>query len=123
MKKASVFLLILAMLAAPAIFAEEAKSENSAPVRMEAKSNSLFSTMAEKFGRGVSNIFFGAFEFPYRVGKEMETLDPIAAIASGALKGAAWTVARVTVGAFDTATFVIPTKPMIREFDAGWWTA
>ena len=123
MKKIGVFFLTLIILAAPVGFADEAKSDSAAPAKMEAKKGSVFSSMAEKLGRGASNIFFAAFEFPYRVGKEMESMDPIAALASGALKGAAWTVARVTVGAFDTATFVIPTKPMIREFDAGWWTA
>ncbi len=134
MKKTSILFLIFVMFACSAAFAEEPKKDNppapaaaEAPkveaMKPEAKSPGLASGIAEKFGRGLSNIAFSIFEFPYRIGKEMEVTDPIAALGSGALKGVAWAAARLVVGAFDTVTFFIPTRPMIREFDAGWWAA
>lgn len=135
MKKASFLILILSIAFSSFAFAEEPQAPAPAsPVAVATKEEVVKveaavghrpwgSGMAEKFGRGVSNIAFSPLEVPYRIGKEMEYVDPIAGFASGALKGTVWFAARLIAGAFDVATFIIPTKPIIREFDAGWWAA
>ena len=77
---------------------------------------------SEKLGRGVSNVVFSLLEIPYNVTKEYQTMNPVGAIPSGILKGAGWTVMRACAGVIDIATFLIPTKPLISDFDMGWWT-
>jgi putative exosortase-associated protein (TIGR04073 family) len=136
MKKASIFVLVLLMLFCTTVFAEDAKPQ--APVQVAApattpvvaevkianvKKGRCVSCPADKLGRGISNMVLSALEVPLRIGKEMEKTDPTAALVAGTLKGVFWTGARLVVGAFETVTFLIPTKPMISEFDAGWWSA
>ena len=121
MKKMITWSFVLAVVLAPVLFAEDAKPQ--APAKTEGKHGICLTCPAEKLGRGVSNVVFSPLEIPLRVGKDMEQMDPIAAFFSGSLKGVAWGCARLVAGAFDIATFVIPTRPMISEFDAGWWSA
>ena len=78
---------------------------------------------AEKLGRGTSNVFFSLFEIPYNLGKQFERTDPVGAVPAGILKGTLWTVLRAVAGVVDIATFPIPTRQIIGDFDAGWWSA
>src|SRR3989338_7965223 len=74
---------------------------------------------AEKLGRGVSNVFFGAvLEIPYHFGKEMERTNPVGATVSGLLKGVMLAVVRIAAGAADIVTFPVPTPQLIADFDA-----
>ena len=122
MKKTCFFILLMA-LALPSLFADDAKPEAGEPVKAEVRKGICLSCPAEKLGRGVANLAFCGLEIPMRIGKEMEQADPVAAFVSGAVKGIVWVVVRATVGVFDVATFLIPTKPMIQPFDGGWWSA
>ncbi len=78
---------------------------------------------AEKLGRGFTNLFFSLVEIPYHVTKEFERTDPVGAVPSGLLKGVSSAIGRACAGVFDVATFFLPSKPIISDFDAGWWTA
>ena len=142
MKKILICLLVMIALLSPIIFAEEelktesvqsvTAAQNAAAVNTdkappatiaEYKSGPCLSCAPEKFGRGLSNALYSPLEIPYRVGKEMERLNPIAAFGSGLIKGTLWFGLRLAVGAFDTVTFFVPTDPIMPDFDAGWWTA
>ena len=78
---------------------------------------------AEKLGRGTSNAFYTLLEIPYHVTKEFERTDPIGALPSGLFKGVVATIKRGVASVIDIATFYVPTKPLIADYDMGWWTA
>ncbi|PIQ85611.1 MAG: hypothetical protein COV74_07890 [Candidatus Omnitrophica bacterium CG11_big_fil_rev_8_21_14_0_20_45_26] len=120
MKKAGVLVLALLMMVPPLVFAE---SSEDASVMTGSKSGVCFQCPAEKLGRGMSNIVYSTLETPYRIGREMEVANPIAGFTSGLVKGVFWTVGRAVVGVIEVGTFLIPTRPLMHEFDAGWWTA
>lgn len=128
MKKTVLSTIAFLVLLPIVLFAQESVAQNPAALESEPKVSAIKSGYctacpAEKLGRGCSNIALSVLEVPLRVGKEMEKTDPVAGIVSGVFKGVFWTAARLTVGVLEVATFLIPTRPLIREFDAGWWTA
>ena len=121
MKKVMSVVTILLLLFQFPLFAEEMKTVESKMV--ESKEAHCLNCHPAKLCRGMSNLFFSVFEIPYQIRKDAERMNIIAALGSGTVKGALWTVYRAAAGVFDIATFIIPTKPLIHEFDAGWWTA
>ena len=131
MKKTIGLFLVIFSLASPVLFAEDAKlaepavaaTETIEVVETGSNQGSCVSCPAEKLGRGVSNLAYSPFEIPYRIGKEMEVQNPVGAFTTGSLKGIFWFGARALVGAVETVTFFIPTKPMMGDYDAGWWAA
>ena len=98
----------------------------SKPPHQEMRSvekTNYFSESADRLGHGFGNIAFSLLEWPYRVGKEMERTDPVAATVTGTAKGLFFLVYRCAAGAVEVATFFLPLKPLIRDFDAGWFNA
>ncbi|HBF35281.1 TPA: hypothetical protein DDW35_12040 [Candidatus Sumerlaeota bacterium] len=65
-------------------------------------------SMATKLARGTCNLFGGWLELPRQIGKSMKGNDPVTGTVLGTVKGAAWTVARTTTGAFEVITFPFP---------------
>ena len=106
----------------PSLFAGN-EAAPASETKVEYQNSGCLNCPPEKLGRGVSNLVFAAAEPFYRIGKEMERTDYFGGFFSGLLKAAWWTSYRAFAGAFDVGTFIIPTKPIIHEFDAGWWAA
>ncbi len=132
MKKVLISAMVLLISFVPVVLADDepatlatvaSEEAQLSTIEPEVTKGSCLNCPAEKLGRGVSNIFFSIFEVPYNVGKEFEKTNYIGGLFTGTLKGVFWTVVRLTAGAIDTATFFIPTKPFINEYDAGWWQA
>ncbi len=105
--------------------AKQAGAQEPKPTHTKVSSgrSNYFVSSADKLGRGISNVGYSPLEIPYRIAKDIEEVNPLAAFGSGLLKGAGWGVLRLGAGVFDVATFFIPTKPIIRDFNAGWWSA
>ena len=52
-------------------------------------------------------------EFPNQIFLVAQDYDPLTGLIYGPIKGVAYTVLRAAAGTYDTATFVIPTEPLI----------
>jgi len=65
-------------------------------------------TPTTKLGRGLANILTFPLEVPEQVTRVNNSDGPFAAITVGVLKGLGLAVGRVCVGAYETATFMIP---------------
>ena len=61
-----------------------------------------------KLGRGIANVATGALELPNNVVSVTEEDGYIAGVTYGIIKGLAWSVLRIAVGAYETVTFLIP---------------
>lgn len=61
-----------------------------------------------KLGRGIANIGTGILEIPSNIVSVTEEDGYLAGATYGIVKGIAWAVLRTTVGAYETATFLIP---------------
>lgn len=73
----------------------------------------------KKLGRGISNCLTSPLEIPNQMIKINEENGPVAGLTWGVVKGIGMAVARVAVGAYETATFPIPVPayydPIITE--------
>ena len=87
------FLSVVMLLASPAFAADD--------------------NVAAKFGRGIANLTTGWIEAPKNIANESRRHNPVVGLTWGAIKGAAHTVGRTAVGAFDTATFFVPGRSLV----------
>ena len=62
-----------------------------------------------KLGRGISNILYGASEFPHSIALINDREGNAAAASYGIVKGVARTVFRFGIGVYEVATFPFPT--------------
>lgn len=120
-----------ATVATPAPAKVETPAARSAPAeeapkppRVEVKSiepGNYFTRSVDRLGHGIGNIAYSVLEIPYRIGTELERTNPVSAVTAGSIKGVAWFGLRAVAGAIEVVTFLIPMKPLIRDFDAGWF--
>ncbi len=61
-----------------------------------------------KFSRGLVNLSVGWLEIPRQMVKVKESSGDIAGLFLGPLKGFAYTVGRMVVGAYEIGTFLVP---------------
>ncbi|MBI4431753.1 MAG: exosortase system-associated protein, TIGR04073 family [Candidatus Omnitrophica bacterium] len=73
--------------------------------------------VAQKLGRGVGNVIYSPLEIPLRVDHEITSDDYVYGVPKGALKGIVYAVGRLTVGAYEVATFPIPQDQIISNFN------
>ena len=96
----------------------------SKPPRVEVRSiesGNYFTHSADRLGHGMGNIAFSLLEWPYQVGRDLEHTNPVSALFAGTVKGVVFTVLRAAAGAVEVVTFFLPMKPLIRDFDTGWF--
>jgi len=70
---------------------------------------------AGKFSRGIANLATGWLEVPKNISNESRNSNAGVGLTYGTLKGAAHTVGRTLSGAFDTATFFIPSNGFVHS--------
>jgi len=68
-----------------------------------------------KFTRGIANSATGWGEIPKNIVNESRDHNVLVGITYGTIKGAIHTVGRTVVGAFDLATFFIPSKEIVHS--------
>ena len=61
-----------------------------------------------KLGRGVANVATGILELPNNIVSVTEEDGYVAGVTYGIMKGLAWSVVRIAVGAYETVTFLVP---------------
>ncbi len=61
-----------------------------------------------KLGRGIANIGTGILELPINIVNVTEEDGYIAGVTYGVMKGLAYSLLRVAVGAYETVTFIVP---------------
>ena len=68
-----------------------------------------------KLGRGLANDLSFWIEVPKQIYLVSKEYDPFTGIVFGSLKGVGYALVRVSAGAFDTASFLIPPydKPLV----------
>jgi len=70
---------------------------------------------ASKFARGIANLTTGWLEVPKNIGNESHRSNAGVGITYGTLKGGVHTVGRTLSGAFDTATFFVPSGSFVHS--------
>jgi len=65
-------------------------------------------TPVTKLGRGLANLLTFPLEVPEQVSRTNNSDGPFAASTVGILKGLGWAIGRMCVGAYETATFMMP---------------
>ena len=73
------------------------------------------SQAASKFSRGIINLTTGWLEVPKNISNESRKSNAGVGLTYGTVKGGVHTVGRTAAGAFDTATFFIPSKPLVHS--------
>jgi len=68
-----------------------------------------------KFSRGLANTVTGWGEIPKNIANESRDKNAFAGITYGTARGAAHTVGRTAVGAFDLVTFFVPTNEYVHS--------
>lgn len=84
-------------------------------VSTPAMAETYASQSADKFGRGLANSATGWGEIPKNIVKESRDSNALIGITYGTVKGAAHTVGRTVVGAFDLATFFVPSRGFVHS--------
>lgn len=75
--------------------------------------DSYVSRSGEKLGRGIFNIIFSPLEITKAIESEFKEGQPFKMATLAPAKGVFKTAERILVGSYETATFLIPQKPIL----------
>jgi len=78
-----------------------------------ASASSFPARMGAKLGNGIANIATGFVEIPKTIMVTNRTDGPAYAATAGFMTGMVHMVGRTLCGAYDLATFIIPTRPIV----------
>ena len=70
---------------------------------------------SNKLARGLANLTTGWLEVPKNISNESRRSNVGVGLTWGSIKGGLHTVGRTAVGAFDTATFYVPSKEVVHS--------
>jgi len=73
------------------------------------------SQAAAKFSRGIVNLTTGWLEVPKNISNESRQSNVGVGLTYGTVKGSLHTVGRTAAGAFDVATFFVPSKSIVHS--------
>jgi len=80
----------------------------------QADASSYPARMGAKLGNGIANAVTGIAEIPRTVSAANRKEGPAYAATAGLMTGIVHTLGRTMLGALDVATFMIPTKPIVK---------
>jgi len=79
----------------------------------DASASSYASRLGGKLGNGIANVSTGFLEIPKTIRATNRTEGPAYAATAGFMTGMVHMLGRTLSGAYDLATFMIPTKPIV----------
>jgi len=86
-----------------------------AGLNMNAQASEYGTQAGAKFSRGIANLSTGWVEVPKNIANESRERNIGTGLTWGAVKGSVHAVGRTLVGAFDTATFFIPSQSQVHS--------